>query len=101
MELCHSYGMPHSQFMGVGDGRWTALDRAKALAWLAYTRAVCSGCGTRADEWRLELGGDRFAYVTDSSTCPGCELLAMEREQVPDGPEGRGVKIGLKPRRER
>lgn len=101
MELCHTYGMPHSQLMGAGDGRWTALDRAKALAWLAYTRAVCGGCGTRMDEWRPELGGDRFAYVTDSHTCPGCELLAMEREQVPDGPDGRGVKIGLKPRRER
>jgi hypothetical protein len=93
--------MPHSRFTGAGDGRWTALDRAKALAWLAYTRATCSGCGTRADEWQPELGGHRFAYVTDSRTCPGCELLAMEREQVPDGPDGRGVKIGLKPRRER
>ena len=68
MELCHTYGMPHSQFPGAGDGRWTVLDRAKALAWLAYTRAVCSGCGTRADEWRPELGGDRFAYVAGSTT---------------------------------
>ncbi|MFF3951383.1 hypothetical protein ACFYYN_42340 [Streptomyces sp. NPDC001902] len=23
MELCHSYGIPHSQFTGAGDGRWT------------------------------------------------------------------------------
>ena len=98
MDLCHAYGIPHSQFLGAGDGRWTAYDRAKALAFVAYTRAVCEGCGTRGPEWDPDGGGHRFAYVTETSRCPGCELIEMEREQVPEGPEGRGVKIGLRPR---
>ncbi|WP_329317998.1 hypothetical protein [Streptomyces sp. NBC_01262] len=96
--MCASYGIPHSKFLGAGDGRWTGLDRAKAVAYLAYTRAVCEGCGTRAAEWDDESGGDRFAYVPFTSRCPGCELIEMEREQVPEGAEARGVKIGLKPR---
>ncbi|MFE0640152.1 hypothetical protein [Streptomyces sp. NPDC058877] len=99
MQLCASYGIPHSQYLGADTGgRWTALDRAKALAWQAYQRATCDGCGTRMAEWDPELGGDRFAYVPEPVRCVGCELIEMEREQVPSGAEGRGVKIGLRPR---
>ena len=100
MELCERYGIPHSQLLGVGEGRWSALDRAKAMAYLAHQRQVCEGCGTRAGEWDEQSGGDRFAYVAQTHRCPGCELVEMEREQVPDGAEGRGVKIGLAPRTE-
>ncbi|WP_228718401.1 hypothetical protein [Kitasatospora acidiphila] len=100
MELADRYGIPHSQLTGAGSGRWTALDRAKALAFLAYRRHVCDGCGTRAAEWDERAGGDRFAYVAETVRCPGCELVEMERERVPDGAEGRGVKIGLRPRKE-
>ncbi|MET9318808.1 hypothetical protein ABZX75_01200 [Streptomyces sp. NPDC003038] len=100
MQLCASYGIPHSHFSGAGDGRWSALDRAKALAYLAYTQASCDGCGTRAAEWDEGMGGDRFAYVPEPYRCPGCELIEMEREQVPDGAEGRGMKIGLRPRKD-
>lgn len=99
MEVCASYGIPHSRFSGAGDGRWTALDRVKALAWLAYSRAVCDGCGTRMGEWDPEHGGHRFAYTAETHRCPGCELIAMEQEQVPDGHDGRGIKIGLRPRK--
>ncbi|MFJ7422731.1 hypothetical protein ACIQXD_29630 [Streptomyces uncialis] len=84
--------------MGSGDGRWTVLDRHKALAYLALERATCDGCGTRSEEWVPDAGGHRFAYVTETSRCPGCELVEMERAQVPDGADGRGVKIGLRPR---
>ncbi|WP_406200046.1 hypothetical protein OH807_18455 [Kitasatospora sp. NBC_01560] len=73
------------------------MDREKALAYLELSRAVCDGCGTRADEWD-EQHGDRFAYVAETYRCPGCELIAMEQDQVPEGPDGRGVKIGLRPR---
>ncbi|GAA3371190.1 hypothetical protein GCM10020367_20850 [Streptomyces sannanensis] len=59
---------------------------------------MCEGCGTRAAEWDEQAGGDRFAYVSETHRCPGCELIAMEQEQVPEGAEGRGVKIGLRPR---
>lgn len=100
MELCHAYGIPHSHFTGAGDGRWSALDRAKSLAYLAFQRSVCDGCGTRQAEWdEQQAGGDRFAYVAEPVRCPGCELIEMEREQIPQGAEGRGVKIGLVPRK--
>ncbi|WP_406126926.1 hypothetical protein [Streptomyces sp. NBC_00989] len=98
MELCHAYGLPHSQFTGAGDGRWTALDRAKAVAHLAYQRSVCETCGTRAAEWDESQGGDRFAYVAEPHRCVGCEVIEMEREHIPDGPDARGLKIGLRPR---
>ncbi|MDH6214129.1 MULTISPECIES: hypothetical protein [Streptomyces] len=98
MELCHAYGLPHSQFTGAGDGRWTALDRAKAMAYLAYQRSVCETCGTRAAEWDESQGGDRFAYVAEPYRCVGCEVIEMEREHIPDGPDARGLKIGLRPR---
>lgn len=99
MEVCASYGIPHSQFTGAGDGRWSALDRAKAVAYLAYSRSLCESCGSRPEEWDEAEGGDRFAYITETHRCIGCELIAMEQEQVPDGPEGRGVKVGLRPRK--
>ncbi|MFJ4910654.1 hypothetical protein ACIQCR_34815 [Streptomyces sp. NPDC093249] len=100
MQLCAAYHIPHSHFLGAGSGgRWTALDRAKALSWQEYEQSVCDGCGTRSAEWDPELGGSRFAYVSEPVRCVGCELIEMEREQVPSGAEGRGVKIGLRPRR--
>ncbi|MFH8294964.1 hypothetical protein [Streptomyces sp. NPDC018059] len=61
-------------------------------------RATCPSCGTRHEEWDEDAGGDRFAYVSSTSRCPGCELIAHEREHVPDGPHGYGVKVGLLPR---
>lgn len=98
LELCDRYAIPHSQFLGAGDGRWSELDRAKALAFSAFRRSVCDGCGTRPAEWDEEHGGDRFAYVTTTVRCPGCELIAHEQDQVPDGADGYGVRIGLVPR---
>ncbi|MEU1307826.1 hypothetical protein ABZ419_02865 [Streptomyces cinnamoneus] len=85
-------------FLGAGDGRWTDTDRAKALAYAAYRRSVCGGCGTRAAEWDESAGGERFAYVTTTVRCVGCELISREQDQVPDGPDGYGVRIGLVPR---
>ncbi|MEK2479533.1 hypothetical protein [Streptomyces noursei] len=98
LELCDRWGIPHSQFLGVGDGRWSQTDRAKALAFAAYQRVVCDQCGTRSAEWDEEQGGDRFAYVTTTVRCPGCELIAHEQDQVPEGSDGYGVRIGLVPR---
>jgi hypothetical protein len=85
-------------FLGAGDGRWSAGDRAKALAFEAYRRSVCEQCGTRAAEWDEAQGGDRYAYVTTTLRCVGCELIAVEQDQVPEGPDGYGVRIGLVPR---
>ena len=93
LELCAAYGIPHSQFLG-GDGRWSELDRAKALAWAEWQRAVCPECHTRLEEWDR----DRHAYVTDTLRCPGCELIEQERDHVPTDRSGYGVKIQLLPR---
>ncbi|MEU5428474.1 hypothetical protein AB0H73_23205 [Streptomyces olivoreticuli] len=98
LELCHRYRIPHSVFLGAGDGRWSKADRIKALAYAAYRRQTCGQCGTRAAEWDESAGGDRYAYVTTTVRCVGCELIALEQDQVPDGPDAYGVRIGLVPR---
>ncbi|MGR3937058.1 hypothetical protein [Streptomyces sp. BRA346] len=36
--------------------------------------------------------------MTDTVRCPGCELIAQERDQVPEGRTGYGIKITLLPR---
>ncbi|WP_407286423.1 hypothetical protein [Streptomyces sp. BP-8] len=97
LELCAAYGIPHSQFLG-GDGRWSELDRAKALAWAEWQRAVCPECHTRLEEWDRQRGGDPHAYVTSTLRCPGCELIEQERDHVPTDRSGYGVKIQLLPR---
>jgi hypothetical protein len=59
---------------------------------------VCPDCRTRLDEWDTAKGGHQHAYVTDTVRCPGCELIAQERDLVPEGRAGYGVKITLLPR---
>ncbi|MFI1830705.1 hypothetical protein ACH41E_30350 [Streptomyces sp. NPDC020412] len=98
LELCERFRIPHSAFLG-GDGRWTALDRAKAMAWAEWRRSVCPECHTRLEEWDRRRGGDPHAYVTDTLRCPGCELIEQERDHVPHDRSGYGVKIQLLPRR--
>ncbi|MEN8649120.1 hypothetical protein ABCR94_00330 [Streptomyces sp. 21So2-11] len=81
--------------MGAGEGRWSEADRAKALAYDAYRSSVCTNCGTRAAEWDEAQGGDRYAFVTTTVRCVGCELISAEQDQVPDGADGYGVRVGL------
>ncbi|MFE3381650.1 hypothetical protein [Streptomyces anulatus] len=88
--------MPHSQFRGVGTGTWSPLDRAKALAYQAYLRAVCT-CGTREDEWDPDLGGDPYAYVASARRCFGCEEIQREQQHIPEGQAGAGMKVVLLP----
>lgn len=97
MELCHKWGMPHSQFRGHGDGTWTDLDRRKALAYAEYQRSVCPSCGTRAEEWDENVGGDEDAYRAFTHRCIGCQVIADRQKQVPQGDEGHGVKVVLVP----
>ena len=97
MELCDRWGIPHSRFRGHGDGTWTDLDRRKALAYATYARSVCPHCGTRAEEWEEELGGDEDAYTAITHRCVGCQLLADKQRGVPQGDEGHGVKVLLIP----
>lgn len=95
--MCERFGIPHSRFLG-GDGSWSALDREKALAWREWQRWSCGECGTRPDDWDPGRGGHRDAYIADTVRCPGCERIAQERDLVPDGRPGYGVKVALLPR---
>lgn len=97
MGLCRAYRIPHSQYRGHGDGTWTDLDRRKALAYEAYLKAVCPQCGTRAEEWDEQAGGDEDAYRAVTHRCIGCQLIADRQKEVPDGDEGHGVKVALIP----
>lgn len=64
------------------------MDQDKALAWTREQRKVCQ-CGTRASEWEA----DRFAYVGQQRHCPGCELIDMEKENIPEGSKGMSVYL--------
>jgi phage terminase Nu1 subunit (DNA packaging protein) len=97
MELCHKWGIPHSQFRGHGDGTWSDLDRRKALAYAHHAKQACPSCGTRADEWDEQSGGDEDAYRAITHRCIGCQLIADKQKHVPDGDEGHGVKVLLIP----
>jgi hypothetical protein len=74
---------------------WTDDDREKALAYAAWHNGFCSGCGTRDEWWDPSQGGDRFAFVTETRRCPGCELKEQEREQIPS--KAKGIHISLVP----
>ncbi len=78
-------GIPHSKFL-----RWSELDQDKALAWAAAQREICV-CGTRRSEWERNPN----AYVGFIDQCPGCELIELERDNVPEGTKG--AKVGLIP----
>lgn len=57
---------------------------------MAEKAKVCQQCGTREEEWEE----DRYAYISDMKRCPGCELLEMERDNVPTD-NAKGVKVFL------
>ncbi|MFJ8677215.1 hypothetical protein [Streptomyces sp. NPDC093589] len=98
LELCKEYGIPHSQFRGIGDGTWTARDRDKALALRDYQRTVCPQCGTRAEDW--DQGGDddtEDAYVAVTHRCVGCQVIADKQADVHEGSSSHGVKVLLIP----
>ena len=79
MAYCVPRGIPHSVFLD-----WDPLDQDKALAWMRAQARNCGGCGTNPDDWK----NDRFAHVGQQRSCPGCEVLAQERENVPEQAKG-------------
>jgi hypothetical protein len=96
LALCHEWGKPLSQFL-----RWSEQDRAWALAYAAYRDSTCPGCGTRAEEWEPDAGGDRHAYAADVHVCPGCQVRGdLERELRDAEIETSGQYVALVPRRE-
>lgn len=70
LRVCRAYQIPHSQFLG-----WSHDDRSKAIWELARSAQVCSGCGTRAEEWQPEHGGHLQAHRAVPEFCPGCHQL--------------------------
>lgn len=98
LELCEEYRIPHSQFLGVGDGRWTERDRAKALAYRDYQRTVCPQCGTRHDDWDHGGEGEEDRYVAVLQKCVGCEVIADKQAEIgSDGEPPHGMKVSLVP----
>lgn len=87
LDYCVPLALPHSEFLS-----WDEEDQDKALAHLRYQASVCNGCGTRKDEW----SEDRFAYVAQSDRCLGCEVLAQEKDNLPE--DTKGIRLFLVPR---
>ena len=90
--MCRQYGISHSHFLG-GPLRWTEDDQDKSVAYERYLATACGHCGTHLEDWEE----DRFAFIGHQWRCPGCEVLAQERENVDD--DEKGVQVGLVPRR--
>lgn len=57
-------------------------------------RKICTGCGTRPEEWER----DSNAYIGDIVYCPGCERLEQERDNIPEG--SKGTRPSLLPKAE-
>ncbi|MCI3279088.1 hypothetical protein [Streptomyces cylindrosporus] len=95
--MCRQYGIPHSQFKGVGNGTWTERDQHKALAYEEYLRGACPQCGTRESDWTDPDGEYVEAYVAQSHKCFGCEEIAMKQREIPEGRAGDGMKVLLIP----
>ncbi|MET8585739.1 hypothetical protein ABZX39_33450 [Streptomyces collinus] len=98
LELCREFRIPHSQFLGLGDGRWTERDRAKALALEEYQRTVCPQCGTRYDDWDHGGENEEDAYVAVLQRCVGCQVIADKQAELGDQDEStHGMKVALVP----
>jgi hypothetical protein len=98
LQLCKEYRIPHSLFLGIGDGRWTERDRQKALALEDYQRTVCPQCGTRYDDWDHGGEGEEDAYVAVLQKCVGCEVIADKQAELADGGQpAHGMKVALVP----
>ncbi|MEU6016966.1 hypothetical protein ABZ826_23825 [Streptomyces sp. NPDC047515] len=99
LELCDRWGIPHSQFRGIGDGTWTPRDRAKALAYLEYQRTVCPQCNTRYDDWDHGGPGEEDAYAVTVQRCVGCQVIADKQAELAGDKDAdnNGIKIALIP----
>ena len=87
LAYCVPLGLAHTKFLS-----WSEDDQDKALAYVRDRAEVCGGCGTKAKEW----AADKFAFVAQSTTCLGCEVIEMERDNVHE--DAKGVRIFLVPR---
>jgi hypothetical protein len=98
LELCDRWGIPHSQFRGIGEGRWSEYDRAKALAYREYQRSVCPQCGTRYDDWDHGGPDEEDSYAASVQECVGCRVIAEKQDHIQkDGSVQHGLKVALIP----
>lgn len=98
LELCESYRIPHSQFLGVGTGRWTQRDREKALAYRAYRSTICPQCGTRHDDWDHGHDDEHDRYAVSVQRCVGCQVIADKQDELrKTDTDMNGLKIALVP----
>lgn len=84
-------GIPHSVFLGRVvrpgvDPQWTTEDQDKAMAWTQAQAGVCPNCRTRRELWHNHDKANP-PYMGQLDVCPGCEMLAQERRNVPEGAE--------------
>jgi hypothetical protein len=94
LAICETYQISHSHYLG-GPALWTPEDRAKVEAYAEWKSGLCSGCGTHEDWWDPDKGGHRFAFVTETNRCPGCEIKAQEQDQIPK--DAKGITVFLVP----
>lgn len=96
--MCDRWGIPHSQFLGAGDGRWTPRDREKARAYRNYQLTVCAQCGTRYDDWDHGHDDEEDAYEVTVQRCVGCQVIADKQDELAKtGIDTHGLKVGLLP----
>ncbi|MGI5232858.1 hypothetical protein [Actinoallomurus sp. CA-142502] len=76
---------------------WSQDDRDKAIWMLVRERQTCPSCGTRAEEWDPEQGGDRAAYRAVVDVCRGCQERESREDTLTDDQRGRGVFVRLEP----
>lgn len=79
-------GIPHSRFLS-----WDEEDQDKALAFVRAKAELCPECGTREHDWQQ----DPDAWRSNNRRCKGCEVLEIERGNIPEGEKG--VKVYLEP----
>lgn len=90
MAYCGPRGIPLSMFLA-----WSEDDQQAALGWQSHEARRCTSCGTHADEWSEQAGGDRDAYHGEAYQCPGCLRLERTRQapEVVQGDPGMHVRL--------
>lgn len=98
MAYCGPRGIPESTFLGSPTpGVWTDTDRLAALEWQLWESRRCPSCGTHAEDWDPELGGQRHAYSARLHECEGCvriEQVGRTEESKRPGMRIRVTKAG-------
>lgn len=80
LQFCDDAGIPHSYFLGAKRLRWTAKDRAKAIAFRTEKALRCTLCGSADWEWDPKQGGRRGAYEPVAHECLGCRAIALTQK---------------------